>query len=144
MKEFSDVLKANFDADFSEQFQKRACYYPKVDFIEYLSVDAITVSERIDTFLTLIWDDNHVELVGFRLKGFRYVYDEVLKPLKNIKEDAFDLIMEAVEHIYTQIGNDAFQSPKDDEKKTDAYKNVIAFIKKEEVSFDEQELEEAA
>ena len=146
MNELAAALKKDFNAELSGEFVRRACYYPKIDCIEYLSSNEIAISERVDEFLTLIWNEEFSNIIGFKLKGFRFVFNKILKPLREVRDEDFNLIVEAFEHILTQFGDGMFkQSEKDasiSEKRKGAYKNVIKFAKEEKVSLNEDDLRE--
>ena len=80
MDKFAEYLK-KFDAELAPEFSAHASYYESMDLVEYMTVDATTISDRIDEFLTLIWDANIDDVVGFKLKGFRLFMREVFSQL---------------------------------------------------------------
>ena len=134
---FQDKLKSDYGVNWSDTFVRRACYYSKIDCIEYISKDEIAISDRIDEYLTLIWDESCSELIGFKLKGFRYAFNTYIKPIAGIIDGDINIIMvTALEHFFTELGDELFPEK---EKRQEAYRNVIRFIKKESITMEEED-----
>lgn len=104
MENLYKIIKDVFETDVSRDFIKRASYYSSMDYVEYVARDAICVSDRIDQFLTLIWADE--ELVGFRLKGFRCIFDNVIKEVHELRDSDFLPMIVAIENVLTHLGNE--------------------------------------
>lgn len=58
------------DAWLSGAREPVAVYYADADCVEYIAEDTTCVYDRIDSFLTLIYDETQIIPVGFKLKGF--------------------------------------------------------------------------
>jgi hypothetical protein len=71
------------------EFQRRAVYFGDSDCVEYVKEDSFAIYERVDDFLTLIFDETKYNLVGFKLKGFRHFFDHHLKPLFKLNDEQF-------------------------------------------------------
>lgn len=136
MNEFKNALKSDFGAELSGEFVRRACYYPKIDCIEYMSSDEIAISERVDGYLTLLWNEDFSKLLGFKLKGFRFTFNTIIKPIQGIIGDDFNSMMvAALQNHFTELGDGLFS-----EKRQTAYKDVIAFIKSEKIAVNDDDL----
>jgi len=98
------VIEEHFGVKLSP-FISCAAYYEDMDYVEYVSEDGITVAERIDPFLTLLWDKNQDNVIGFKLKGFRNFFETTLKPLYDLKNDEFVELTFALEILYTEQGS---------------------------------------
>jgi hypothetical protein len=107
-----------------------ALYFLESDCVEYVKEDAFSVHERIDSFLTLIFDESKINLVGFKLKGFKHVFDKV-KPLFELEDMQFIHLVRVIERALTDIGNMVF-SVGDDERKR-AYKAAIKLASNDNV-----------
>ena len=137
MNEFKRVLKTHYDANLNDAFQKAAVYYPGMDFLEYVAVDAVTVSDRIDEFLTLVWNRDQTEVVGFKLKGFRYFFENELKP--ELQEQDFIPLVKAIEKIFTRIGAELINA-KNPPKQLDGYLKAKELAVKDNVVLSNQAL----
>jgi hypothetical protein len=89
-----------------------ATYFHKSDCVEYLNEDTVAIHRRIDEFLTLIFDETRINLIGFKLKGFRCIYEKHLAPLQILRGVNFVELVPALEYICTVIGDAALEDPK--------------------------------
>jgi hypothetical protein len=98
-----------------------AVYFLDSDCVEYVTEDAFCVYERIDDFLTLILDDTKYNVIGFKLKGFKHVFETYLKPARSqlSDEDFIDLVP-AIETAFKEIGHRLFSV--EEEERVRAYK----------------------
>ncbi len=98
------AFEAHLGVSMSEGiFTPCAVYRRNMDFIEYMTKDEVTVSDRIDHFLTLIWNLQQDEVVGFKLKGFQFVYDKFIKQQGN-DSPAFIEIAPVLERLISAAG----------------------------------------
>lgn len=140
MNRLADLLSAVYGANLSPEFVKRASYNSTMDFLEYVSRDEITVSDRIDTFLTVMWNSNQSEIVGFRLKGFHCIFNKCIKPLFELKDEDFEPLVDALKCIYTSIGNELFkqntidQDAASQDHRAAAYKLTLKLVKEERIN----------
>jgi len=132
MDKLSSVLKANFGVGLSEEFVKKAWYNREMDFLEYVSIDDFTFSERVDTFLTVIWDDEKSKIVGFKLKGIAYVFNELLKPKAGLNDGHFDMLIQALEKCFTAIGDQVIDEANSERRKR-AYESTRRLIVQDHV-----------
>lgn len=100
-----------------------AVYFTDSDCVEYVREDSFCVYDRIDGFLTLIYDETKLSVVGFKLKGFKYVFEKHLKPLFELHDKQFVDLVSVIEAVFTQIGNEIFHTA--DEEKARAYKAAL-------------------
>lgn len=103
-----------------------ATYFDDSDCVEYLREDTVAVYRRIDEFLTLIFDETRINPIGFKLKGFKCIYNECLKPLKLVRGLEFVELVPALEHVCTRIGEQIFEG---DDKRRRAYGAAIKLAK---------------
>lgn len=80
MDKFSQRLSDQFDASLAENFQKQAYYYNAMNFLEYVAEDTATVAESVDSLFTVFVAADDRRLVGFRLKGFLYIFNRFVQP----------------------------------------------------------------
>ncbi len=105
-----------FDAESIGDFNPAAAYYPDMDFVEYLTIDALTVSRRVDEHLTILLDKRMERVVGFRLKGFRHLFLERLQPKFKLADQYFVLLASALESVVELIGEELFDRADDRSK----------------------------
>jgi hypothetical protein len=98
-----------------------AVYFSDSDCVEYVKEDAFAIYERVDEFLTLIFDETKIRLIGFKLKGFRCIYEKHLKPLFELNDSQFLGLVSAIEAVCTVLGE---QLVADDERAR-AYKAAL-------------------
>lgn len=103
-----------------------ATYFDDSDCVEYLREDTIAIYRRVDEFLTLIFDETRITPIGFKLKGFRCIYNECLKPLQRVRGVEFVELVPALEYICTQVGAAMFE---DDDKRRHAYGAAMKLAK---------------
>ncbi|WP_444891991.1 hypothetical protein ACJJIE_13260 [Microbulbifer sp. TRSA001] len=136
MERLNEFLANHFDTQASENFVKKACYYSSMDHIEYLSRDTITISDRIDEFLTVIWDRRYEHIIGFKLKGFKAAFEKV-KLLKKFKGDEFNPLIQILELFITETAEDILCNLSEANERMNTYIDVKEFIIKENISLDE-------
>lgn len=137
METLQEKLKSDFGVEMASEFTSRACYYSKIDCVEYISKDEIAISDRVDQYLTILWDESCLEVIGFKLKGFRYAWNKYMKPIEGIMDGDMNLMMvAALERVFTEIGDELFLKK---EKRQEAYKSVISFIKKQSITMGEED-----
>ena len=86
------------------QYTPCATYFHDSDCVEYVKADTFAVYDRIDEFLTLIWDHTGQELIGFKLKGFKNLFMKRLRPHVKINNEQFLRIVSAIEQICLELG----------------------------------------
>ena len=86
-------------------FLRGATYYRDMDYVEYVTADQLSRSERIDEHLTLIWD-KHDDLLGFRIKGFRHLFESRLRTAFRLAESDFVYLVSVLEAVVTALGDE--------------------------------------
>jgi hypothetical protein len=76
-------------------FEPAAFFDAEMDQLIYLSTNAPYRADRIDPFLTLLWDADKPNLVGVKIKGFRAVFEQ-LKTAGLVVEDHFVPLCEII------------------------------------------------
>jgi hypothetical protein len=116
-------------------YEPAAIYYADSDCVEYVKSDSYFRYERIDEFLTLIKDSTGHTLVGFKLKGFRNMFERLKSELE-LSDKQFLPLVSAIEKVYSMLGNSMFP----DEKRAAAYKAAYRLAKNDNVYLGEAEL----
>jgi hypothetical protein len=96
------------------EYKAVAAYFPDSDCVEYVNEDTVAVYERIDEFLTIIWDETRYRTIGFKLKGFRYIFETHLKPHLQLSESAFVRLVQAIEAVCQELGDELHGDSKRD------------------------------
>jgi hypothetical protein len=141
MNKLAQDLRSNFGVTLEPQFASRAVYHHGLDFIEYVADDCFVVAGRIDEYLTVLKDGDTGELVGFKLKGFAYLYNEFVKPYLGDAALPFLDIVPVLTYLAGRVGDGVFGAV--DKRKT-AYGNVIQFAARRKVTVDSSELPRVA
>jgi hypothetical protein len=94
-----------------------AVYYLDSDCVEYVKEDSFCTYRRVDCFLTLIHDETGYNLIGFKLKGFKHVFEQYLKPLFELHDMQFIELVSAIEMVFTNNSKD--------ERRAAAYKAAL-------------------
>jgi len=121
-------------------FQRRAVYFKDSDCAEYVTEDAFTIYDRIDDFLTLIYDETKIRLVGFKIKGFKHFFDNHLKPLYKLNDSQFVTMVSVLEARCTEIGNGIV----DDDMRKRAYVAARKIAVSDRVQLEHSDLQLAA
>ncbi len=106
----------NLDEWLSSEGKPTAVYFSDADCVEYVAEDTTALYHRVDGFLTLVYDETSVIPIGFKLKGFKKVLDEMMEEL-NLDKSKFVELVSVLESVCAKIGNDLFA----DQKRKQAY-----------------------
>lgn len=71
------------------QFKPVARYHREMDFLLYLTEDCSYRADRVDPFLTVLWHPTKEDLVGIKLKGFRYLFELMRSVDPDLEEQDF-------------------------------------------------------
>jgi hypothetical protein len=83
-------------AQSAKSFSPVARYYPNMDYLLYLKEDCSYRADRVDGFLTLMIRPDSDELVGIKLKGFRFLFERI-KGILEIPDAQFVPLAKALE-----------------------------------------------
>lgn len=119
-----------------------ALYFLDSDCIEYVKEDTFCIYERVDSFLTLIFDETKINLIGFKLKGFKCVFDKFVKPLLELNDQQFVELVPVLEFVFTQFGDQMFSIGSEERKR--AYKAALKLAANDNVRLYGTELKAAA
>jgi len=108
----------NSNATETGRFIPAAVYFSDSDCVEYVKEDSFCVYDRVDRFLTLIFDSTKLNLVGFKLKGFKYIFNTHMKPIYKLNDEQFVELVSVIEAVCTELGESLFE----DEHTARAYK----------------------
>ena len=97
-----------------------AAYFEDADCVEYVAEDTFCTYVRIDEYLTLVYDETCFRVIGFKLKGFRYIFNQMAGQLK-LNQDSFLRVVSIIERVVTELG-EAFVS---DDRRARAYQAAI-------------------
>jgi hypothetical protein len=76
------------------------------------------IYHRVDDFLTIIFDETKIIPVGFKLKGFKHVFNTHLKSLFELNDKQFLVLATTIEAVCTELGDTLFA----DDERTRWYK----------------------
>ena len=85
-----------------------AVYYEASDIVEYVRHDVPCVHRRIDDLLTLMLDMDSMEVVGFKIKGFKNFYLKHLKPTYDLLDNDFISLVTVIERALEAAGDSIF------------------------------------
>jgi len=111
-----------------EPFAANAAYFVDSDCVEYVNEDTISVYKRIDGFLTLIYDETQIRVIGFKLKGFRYFFEK-MKAHLGLNNNSFIKVAALIEEICRDIGDELLT----DDARQRAYQAARKIAEKEAV-----------
>ena len=114
------ITQIDSEPEFGTPYTPSAVYFLESDCVEYVREDAFCVYERVDDFLTLVFDETKFNLVGFKLKGFKFVFDKHLKPLFEMHDSQFIDLVSVIEAGVTKIGDQMFSEINEERRR--AYK----------------------
>ncbi len=101
-------------------FAPTAMFFDDSDCVEYLREDTFCIYERVDEFLTLIYDETKINVIGFKLKGFKHIFQTQLQELFKLNDERFIGLADIIEEICKEIGDQLFE----DDARTRAYQAV--------------------
>lgn len=84
-----------------------AMYFLDSDCVEYAKEDAFCVYDRVDSFLTLVLDRTGERLIGFKLKGFKNIFEKFIRPRLQ-RDIQFLELVSAIETVFTEAGDQLF------------------------------------
>jgi hypothetical protein len=122
------------------EYKPLATYFPDADCAEYVAEDTVCVHERIDEFLTLIWDETRFRTIGFKLKGFRWIFEQYLSAHYQLNEGAFLKMVAAIEAVCQKLGDEVFA----DERRAAAYRAARKIAAQNDVELIAPEFQKAA
>jgi hypothetical protein len=126
----------------SGRYEPTAVYFLDSDCVEYVKEDAFCIYDRIDNFLSLIFDETQLNVVGFKLKGFKCVFEKHIKPrYSELSDTQFIDLVAALEVAFTDAGNKVFSV--DNEERVRAYKAAKKLVTQDRVRLRAQLLEAA-
>lgn len=106
----------------------KALYYEDADALEYVRTDVPHIYRRVDEFLTLIFDFDSRDVVGFKIKGFRHFYAKSLQP--NLGSHAeFPRLVTVLEQLMTRLGDGIF----DETPRHKAYTTAADIARRDQV-----------
>lgn len=110
--------EVNPEAWLSSEFRPVAVYFSATDCVEYVNEDTVYIYERIDQFLTLIYDETKFRVIGFKIKGFRWIFEHCLKAHLQLNQSDFIDLVQAIEAICQQLGDELTA----DDRRLNAYR----------------------
>lgn len=85
-----------------------AVFFADSDCVEYVKQDVFCIYDRVDEYLTLIYDETGFNLVGFKVKGFKHLFDTKLKNLFRLNDNQFVAFVGIIERLCESIGDSLF------------------------------------
>jgi hypothetical protein len=115
------------------QYVPTAVYFLDSDCVEYVRNDEFCVYDRVDAFLTLIFDQTKYRLIGFKLKGFKCLFEQFLQPLFELKDEQFIELVPVIEAAFTRLGDKLSAIGGGEEKRVRAYKAALKLAAEDRV-----------
>ncbi len=122
MDKFAQGLAEAFHAQLQDSFVPCALYFDCMDYVEYIANDSTYIADRIDKHLTVLLDSTQNDVVGFRIKGFKALFNKHLKPLYDLTDKDFLPIIAVVTALIEELGDELLHG---DAKRHRAYKKVL-------------------
>ena len=91
----------------SGRHEPAAVYFFDSDCVEYAREDVFCVYDRVDGFLTLVFDSEGEKLIGFKLKGFKNIFEKYIRPRLQ-RDIQFVELVSAIETVFTEAGDQLF------------------------------------
>tara|TARA_R110002073_G_scaffold120601_1_gene262626 strand:- start:5331 stop:5681 length:351 start_codon:yes stop_codon:yes gene_type:complete len=88
-----------------------ATYFQNADCVEFLSEDTTAIYRRVDEFLTLIFDDTRLRLIGLKLKGFRSIHDQMVEAGELAGGNNFRNLVPALEAVTKRVAEAMVNDP---------------------------------
>ncbi|TGQ45468.1 MULTISPECIES: hypothetical protein [unclassified Mesorhizobium] len=103
------------------EHRPKAVYFHDSDCVEYVQEDGFVIYDRVDEFLTLIHDRTQKFVVGFKLKGFKFILTKSLAPSYRLSDKQFVSLVSAIEAIAEIVGDKLFE----DEERARCYQAAL-------------------
>jgi hypothetical protein len=120
------------EVELYSEYLPRAIYYADADTVEYIRRDVASVHRRIDGILTLAFDLNTRELIGFRVKGFKNFFLNHLKPKYKLLDGDFIPLVSVLEQALEFVGRTV--CPSDDS--VEAYRKARKMAHEDRVALE--------
>ncbi len=103
----SQILPSDAEDVLSGRYEPAAVYFLDSDCVEYARQDVFCVYDRVDSFLTLVFDSAGERLIGFKLKGFKNIFEKYIQPRLQ-RDIQFLELVSAIETVFTEAGDQLF------------------------------------
>ena len=116
-------------------FAPVARYNPKMDALTYLNEDCSFRADRVDPILTVLWHPYEDKLVGIKLKGVKFLFNQLTHIIDNLQErDFLPLIKMFEAAMIGGLAKDIMDDVERDRRKK-MYEEARAFVNKERPEF---------
>lgn len=96
MSQFERILFGGLKKPTEGPFPPFAWYYARMDMLLYIKEDCTYLSERVDPYLSVFVRPEDGRLVGFKLKGFQCLFNQ-LKPHPRLRNLDFSFVVALLE-----------------------------------------------
>lgn len=134
------ATSSDFALDVGQKYVKAAVYFPSMDYLDYAREDGIKIFERVDQFLTVIWNENG-EMIGFKLKGIRNFFLTKLKPALSLRDDDFVWVRDIFVALATDKGAEMFPDDNRKEERVVQYRRALKIATDDNVKIVAPDLE---
>ena len=138
MTSVMERLTGHADVDTGE-FGVVSRYNLNMDFFLYLVEDCAYRADRVDGFLTVLWHPHEDRLVGLKLKGFRFLFNQLTK-LTKFGEGDFVPLVNAIELAVVSTVTDEMLARVGEERlraRREKYDKALKFASRATISPDE-------
>lgn len=99
---FADLLEGLTAGDFAP----KANFITEADLLLFVNEDCSYATQRVDPYLSMLWHPTENKIVGFKLKGIRYVFNQIKEELKLTDKDWLPL-SGYLESVFTVLASRA-------------------------------------
>lgn len=122
--EMLDFLKELSPGHKPDGFKPDSQYFPGMDMLVYLAEDVSYRAARVDGYLTLLMHPTENRLVGLKLKGFRYLFNEMQSRLQLTEHD-FIMLVEVLQVVLVKIGHELMRDAERQQQYQDARRFAV-------------------
>ena len=131
---------ADFVLDNGREFKRAAVYFPSMDYLDYVREDGVKVCERVDQFLSVIWNEDG-EMIGFKIKCVRNFFLTKLKPALSLSDDDFLWVRDLFVALATTKGDEMFPEDNRREERKVKYRRALKIATDDQVRIVTPDLE---
>jgi hypothetical protein len=127
------------------EFHPVSRYFGPIDAMVYVREDGSYRADRVDPFLTILWHPTEERLVGVKLKGFRFLFEQILAIDPELKKEHFVSFVRALEFAFAAGLGEKLTDEHEETRKRKRVRNYAEarkFVK--DVTIPGEELKKAA
>jgi hypothetical protein len=127
-----DKIAPEFVGDNVPRFVAGARYYADMDYLLYMQEPCSYRADRVDEFLTVLWHPDDDRLVGVKLKGWLFIFNELREKMGWDDEDFFPLVKALefglAEVLARYVNNYQGATPSERYRRVEQYSRAIRLV----------------